>query len=395
MKNFLKFLFVGILFFAFGIIFSRIAILSSVRYALSEMFLPEYIRTQLKPRDPSENYYVFIMRSALGKNIYTEDKKIINQIEALRSKSEEAFKALVKVCENAQKQVSQEFIEPLHKHGFVDITGQINSQFPAFKALQEIVIKIKTENPPTSSQVISIAAALNDFFKILKKSLETTEKGSYQESLLNFQFSFPSYRDLLQLFPECFLDKDYYFISTNKKPFIIDCGGNLGMSILFFKTFYPASEILVFEPSPNCLPFLNKNIKDNNLRNVTVIDKAISNQKGKCFFNEHHATTLGGRLSPKKNTKSLSVDSVLLSDYINKTVDFLKMDVEGAETLIFEDLDKSGKIKLVKEMVIECHSKVILNSVLQRLDDNNFLSNSKQEEIWGGAYIVHAFNKTI
>jgi FkbM family methyltransferase len=43
-------------------------------------------------------------------------------------------------------------------------------------------------------------------------------------------------------------------------PVIIDCGGNIGLSVLYFKYLFPNSVITVFEPSPPVFEILKENI---------------------------------------------------------------------------------------------------------------------------------------
>jgi hypothetical protein len=49
------------------------------------------------------------------------------------------------------------------------------------------------------------------------------------------------------------------------------------------------------------------------------------------------------------------VESVVLSKYITTTVDFLKLDTEGAETAIIQELHKQNKLRYIKKMAIEYH----------------------------------------
>lgn len=391
MKNFLKLIGFGIMFFVLGITFSRWEVFSHIRHFLRSSF----VKSKMVNESVSENYYDSVMRIALQQFPTDEGMKdALDKISALCTSSDSVFKALIEYCENSDAVLQQEFIEQLQKFGFVDAMGKINYECEAVKVLKEFALHVKAETLSVKSQQILDAGVLCDFFKVLTKSFVTKERGSYQESLLNFKFSFSNYRDLLQLFTESFLEKDYYFVTANKNPFIIDCGSNLGMSILFFKNVYPKAEILAFEPSHISLSFLNKNINDNNLNGITVIDKAVSNKKQKCFFHEVPGNTLGGALGGRTDDAcTINVDSVILSEYIERPVDFVKVDVEGAEVLIFEDLDQSGKIKFIKEMGIECHGSCALNSVLKVLNKNNFVYQVKREDLWGDAYLVHAFNK--
>ncbi|MFA6990718.1 MAG: FkbM family methyltransferase [Candidatus Babeliales bacterium] len=265
---------------------------------------------------------------------------------------------------------------------------------------QGVIKSISTENRHVVLSHVSNSLLLTNYCKIVVSALLNAKKNAYQMQLLDFKFSFPNYVDLLQLFRESFMSKDYYFVTDKADPFVIDCGGNIGMTVLFFKTLYPKAEILTFEPASTSLLFLNKNIHDNKLEDVIVINKAVSNKNGTCLFQDTPENTLAGHMQAqgnlRENRQTVVVDTILLSDYITKTVDFLKIDVEGAETLIFEDLDQSGKIKLIKEVVFECHSNTSLSAILAILQKNDFRYLIKKEEApwWATTSLVHAFNKS-
>lgn len=59
---------------------------------------------------------------------------------------------------------------------------------------------------------------------------------------------------------ELFLDEVYRFNSNNNNPKIIDCGSNIGLSIIFFKRMYPNSEIIAFEPDNEIFNILKYNL---------------------------------------------------------------------------------------------------------------------------------------
>ena len=52
------------------------------------------------------------------------------------------------------------------------------------------------------------------------------------------------------------------------------------------------------------------------------------------------------------------VPAVRLSHFIESSVDLLKIDVEGAEWKIIDDLISSGKIHLIRNMIIEYHHQI-------------------------------------
>ena len=45
----------------------------------------------------------------------------------------------------------------------------------------------------------------------------------------------------------------------------------------------------------------------------------------------------------------------MLSNYIDEPIDLLKMDIEGAEFAVIEELDKHNKLKFIKNIVMEFH----------------------------------------
>lgn len=183
-----------------------------------------------------------------------------------------------------------------------------------------------------------------------------------------------NYRDALSLYMELkdiFFKKIYHFDTSNKKPIIIDGGGFIGASILYFKSTYPKSKIITFEPDRLALSYLYENIKTNHLTNIEVHEKALSNKKGHTYFDA--TGTDSSRIDPKAGVK---IDTVKLSSYIDQEIDFVKLNIEGAELSVFQDLDHTGKIKKVKKFCFEWHSfahqQQNLDQILAILRKNGF-----------------------
>lgn len=240
-----------------------------------------------------------------------------------------------------------------------------------------------------------------------------TEKNvtSYQELILGQSISFANRDNFLDTYSEIFIKEIYHFFTTNKKPFIVDCGSNIGLSILYFKMLWPNAEILGFEPSPSCFSLLKKNIANNKLTNVTLHNTAVADKNGTCSFWDPSDGKGDGRASilvhndPKHTT---TIETVCLSDYITKPVDLLKIDIEGSEFMVLQDLATTKKLPLIKEIVLEYHHHIPDNNVdrlghfLSFLEDNNFgyqirgcnigigyQFDSKQIQL----LILHAYNK--
>lgn len=208
---------------------------------------------------------------------------------------------------------------------------------------------------------------------------------------LDYRMKVGLFKDFYWTFLEIFIVEDYYFETKNKNPYILDCGGNIGMATLYFKWIYPESTIDVFEMEPSNIDLLENNIKSNNLTDVNIIKKAVSNENGTMtLFGGRRAGTIFKTLINEQVKKDYTyaeskiiIDTVKLSEYITKPVDFLKIDIEGAESNVFVDLDSSGKMAQVEKITLEFHrfssdenklSTIV--DVLEKYDfDAIFLSN--------------------
>lgn len=151
---------------------------------------------------------------------------------------------------------------------------------------------------------------------------------------------------------EIFIDQIYNFSSESSRPTILDCGSNYGTSIVYFKSIYPQSKIIGVEADPDIYHILNENIAIRKYEDVTLINKALSTSKAPvCFYSEGAD---GGRIFTNQNAKNIhQVNTIDLDDLINEPIDFLKMDIEGAES---EVIPSSRKLGSVRNLFIEYHS---------------------------------------
>jgi FkbM family methyltransferase len=164
--------------------------------------------------------------------------------------------------------------------------------------------------------------------------------------------------NLSYLFREIFVRQEYRFECDTEAPYIVDCGSNIGMSLLYFKMIFPGAEILAFEPDRAAFDCLERNMRENRIDGVEMVNKALSDKVGKItlFHDSNEPGSL--RASTVRDDifrDRLDVDGVRLSDYLTREVDFLKIDIEGAEPAVIEDLARAGKLPLIKQMAIEYH----------------------------------------
>lgn len=210
-------------------------------------------------------------------------------------------------------------------------------------------------------------------------------------SFFGFKVSFQNLKETARILKDLFISGDYRFETNKEKPFILDCGSHIGLSILYFKKLYPKARIIGFEPNPNTFKLLKRNVVQNNLKNVELINAALSNRKGKSVLwisnEEKSPWTWGDAIvrnkwnAPRKSRK-IKVRTVRLSQYIDKVVDFLKLDIEGAETRVLKEI--KTKLPLVKKMVVEFHGSSTnkennLKEILKILEETGFSYTIEQQ----------------
>jgi len=163
---------------------------------------------------------------------------------------------------------------------------------------------------------------------------------------------------------EIFEKEIYKFEPKAKRPFIIDCGANIGLQIVYFKRRFPDVEILAFEPDPVIFQKLQENVRSIGAEVNTICVKAcLTSTAGEVKFYPDGAD--GGTMSYKNShVKAITVPAVRLDTYITKTVDFLKMDIEGAEYEVLNSI--AHKLHLVERIFVEYHS---FSKQTQHLDD--------------------------
>jgi len=155
---------------------------------------------------------------------------------------------------------------------------------------------------------------------------------------------------------EIFAEKLYDFKSVGDHPRILDCGGHIGMSALFFLQHYPGCRLTVFEPDINNYELLRKNTKVWKDGGVEAIQAAVWIKNGQVDFLANHDMSSAITESDAVQADKIAVPCIRLSDWMNEPIDFLKMDIEGAEHAVL--LDCRDKLRNVRNMFVEYHGNL-------------------------------------
>lgn len=164
----------------------------------------------------------------------------------------------------------------------------------------------------------------------------------------------------------------YSFNTDSKQPLILDCGSNIGLSIIKFKENFPASRVIGFEPDPQIFKVLKFNIDSFKLTNIEIHQKAVWIENGTLLFEQDGSA--GGRVTDESDEKLIKVDSIDLKQFLNVNIDLLKIDIEGAESTVLNDIKDS--LTNVNNIFIEYHSLINrdqnLGGILSILKNNGF-----------------------
>ena len=193
----------------------------------------------------------------------------------------------------------------------------------------------------------------------VKSKFKSRKTTPVSHRLAGFRIVASDYPTLITLYKEIFLDEVYRFSARNERPLIIDCGANIGVSVLYFKLLYPESEIMAFEPNPTAYALLEENIGINQLKRVSLFNHALSDVEGPVdFYVPDQIASLNASSKPNREEARIKVAGRRLSGLLSgKKPDFIKIDVEGDERKIIKDLKEHHLLKSVGQLAVEFHPR--------------------------------------
>lgn len=141
---------------------------------------------------------------------------------------------------------------------------------------------------------------------------------------------------------------------------VIDIGAHYGIYSLL--SAQRAGQVFAFEPVAENFSILQKNIADNAFKNITVINKAVSDSDGEVTFNVPWASDSAGFYEHPnaESIRKVKVQTAAIDSALPNVDDlsFVKIDTEGHEIHVLEGmqqiLKRNKKAKLLVEFNPEC-----------------------------------------
>ena len=168
---------------------------------------------------------------------------------------------------------------------------------------------------------------------------------------------------------------------TRRKLIFIDCGGHCGESIVEAKRRFGRNVCVVsFEPVPSLARRLEGRWR--RYATVSIINAAVYDSEGLMPLFLSRAFTDGSSLMSDKGTGQLAfsepiaVRVVRLADwlsghFVDATI-YLKLDIEGAEFAVLQDLLATGAIARVRRLFVEWHD--------HKMDNRDYLAIRRRIE---------------
>jgi FkbM family methyltransferase len=217
-------------------------------------------------------------------------------------------------------------------------------------------------------------------------------------------------------------EEKLFSLLPNKKGHIIEAGGHVGSYTIFISKNCSNATLHVFEPNPQNIHFLKKNLKINSCKNVNIIESGLGSENIKAEFVSDKFVTAKGTFKTDKQTNMvisgkklirLEVEIKTLDDFINQqkitNVYFIKIDTEGFEPKVIRGalitiqnerpliyfeihgLNDTQKLKDLNEIydTLFLLNYIIINTqkiVITKLTLNEFFSGAflayHQDSIW-------------
>jgi len=130
----------------------------------------------------------------------------------------------------------------------------------------------------------------------------------------------------------------------NINSVVVDVGANIGYyTILMAKK---CKKVYAIEPDKECFDILKKNVEENNLKNVVLINKAASDKREKKYLVRDEENLGNSRISETRNEKldtgvlTETLDNLLINE---QYISLIKVDTQGWEPEVI-----SGTKKIIK-----------------------------------------------
>ncbi|MBS1611807.1 MAG: FkbM family methyltransferase [Bacteroidetes bacterium] len=124
--------------------------------------------------------------------------------------------------------------------------------------------------------------------------------------------------------------KDIFSKYVNRDATVIDIGAHIGYHTVQLSKVCSNGHVYSFEPNPELFSIAQRNLKEHNCNNVTLLELATSDVNGSGFLTEEENSFL---TAVTNSETSRAIEMIRLDTFFHSVgpIQFIKMDVEGHE----------------------------------------------------------------
>ncbi|MEX0919957.1 MAG: FkbM family methyltransferase [Candidatus Pacearchaeota archaeon] len=204
-----------------------------------------------------------------------------------------------------------------------------------------------------------------------KMILPTKDRGLSRDLILNGVRE----EEVIKLIKK--LRKENSLIDRNSV--VVEIGANIGYYALIWGNILKEKEgfLYAIEPNPYCFEYLKKNVKLNNLKNVMLINKGVSDKRKSCFFRmdkEWNLSKIAEKGENKSDCIKMEFESLdnLFKD--KEDISLIRMDVEGHEYNILKGAKNILRSNTNLRILMEYHPSIL--SMSQKREIINILKKN-------------------
>jgi FkbM family methyltransferase len=201
--------------------------------------------------------------------------------------------------------------------------------------------------------------------------------GTLSTNQLRFPVVFRYNSSDINVFSQIFVTDEYRPLTALRSvKLIIDCGAYVGYSTAYFLSNFPEAHVFAVEPDKKNYEILKRNLSTYGDR-ATTINSAVWSRKvglkvcrSEVCQNEWATTVTECGEGEQADLESVDIETLLRQSNC-KQIDILKVDIEGAERVLFGQ-NVEGWINKVRAFAIELHSEDCREVFYRALSSDSF-----------------------
>lgn len=209
----------------------------------------------------------------------------------------------------------------------------------------------------------------------IRNFIDSTDQGGYitkEQGLVlkvkcgNNHFALRKKSSDLKVFNQIWINEEFKPVVETirqhqiKIETILDAGANIGLSTIYLKNHFPQAKVVCVEPDKSNITQLKHNLVVNSLEDCTIFEGGIWSNHGWLDMDYSFRDGLEWSRTLKPSINGNGTIPVSSIEDVRKqngwsTIDLLKMDIEGAEDVIFSKKEYLSFLGAVKVLTIEIH----------------------------------------